>query len=142
MRQIIQAASIAHSSLEIQIKFFMSPTRKTFLISSLEPKRKISALLAVIFFSVHFANAVTFQIVDPAEFSKIINTNAVVTTNYTINSPLEGPVWVPSDGGYLVFSDMGNNRLKKLVPPGTVTDFFVPPANTLFNAERPRKADD
>jgi gluconolactonase len=111
----------------------MNPTRQTFLISSLKPKRKISALVAVIFFSVHFANAVTFQIVDPAEFSKIINTNAIVTTNYTINSPLEGPVWVPSDGGYLVFSDMGNNRLKKLVLPGTVTDFYGPPANTLFN---------
>jgi gluconolactonase len=41
-------------------------------------------------------------------------------------------VWIPS-GGYLVFCDQDNNRLKKLVPPNTVTDFLVPPANTLFN---------
>ena len=32
-----------------------------------------------------------------------------------------------------MFCDQDNNRLKKLVPPATVTDFLVPPANTLFN---------
>jgi gluconolactonase len=79
------------------------------------------------------AGAATFQIADPVEFSKIIDTNAVLTTNATINTWLEGPVWVPSSGGYLVFCDQNNNRLKKLVPPTTVTDFLVPPANTLFN---------
>jgi gluconolactonase len=75
----------------------------------------------------------TFQIADPPEFSKIIDTNAVLTTNATINTWLEGPVWVPSGGGYLVFCDQNNNRLKKLVPPASVTDFLLPPANTLFN---------
>ena len=87
----------------------------------------------VFFLAGHAARAVTFQIVDPVEFAKIIDTNAVPTTNVTINSWLEGPVWVPSGGGYLVFCDQGNNRLKKLVPPGTLTDFLVPPANTLYN---------
>ena len=75
---------------------------------------------------------VTFQVADPVEFAKIINTNAVLTTNATINTWLEGPVWIPN-GGYLLFCDQNNNRLKKLVPPGTVTDYLVPPANTLFN---------
>jgi gluconolactonase len=75
-----------------------------------------------------------FDIRIPAEFDKIIDTNAVLTTNATVNVWLEGPVWVPSDGGYLVFSAMDNsNRLKKLVLPGAVTDFIVPAANTLFN---------
>ena len=78
------------------------------------------------------ARAVTFEIDDPPEFSKIIDTNAVLTTNANINTWLEGPTWIPS-GGYLVFCDQNNNRLKKLVPPATVTDFLVPPANTLFN---------
>lgn len=81
----------------------------------------------------HVASAVTFQIADPVEFTKIIDTNAVHVTNATINSWLEGPTWIPSGGGYLVFCDQGNNRLKKLVPPATLTDFLVPPANTLFN---------
>jgi gluconolactonase len=75
-----------------------------------------------------------FDIRIPAEFNRIIDTNAVLTTNATVNVWLEGPVWVPADGGYLVFSAMGGaNRLKKLVPPNTLTDFFVPAANTLYN---------
>jgi gluconolactonase len=76
-----------------------------------------------------------FDIRIPDEFSRVVDTNtAVLTTNATINYWLEGPVWVPGNGGYLVFSAMdANDRLKKLVPPTTVTDFLVPPANTLFN---------
>lgn len=91
------------------------------------------ALSAAILFGPHHTNAVTFQIFDAAEFSKIIDTSSLLTTNATINSWLEGPVWIPSGGGYLVFCDQGNNKLKKLVPPNTVTDFLVPPANTLYN---------
>ena len=70
------------------------------------------------------ARAATFEIADPVEFSKIVATNAVLTTNATINTWLEGPVWVPSSGGsgYLLFCDQNNNRLKKLVPPATVTE--------------------
>jgi gluconolactonase len=77
----------------------------------------------------------TFDVRIPGEFSRIVDTNtAVLMTNVTLNYWLEGPVWVPGDGGYLVFSAMdSNNRLKKLVPPFAVTDFLVPPANTLFN---------
>ena len=75
---------------------------------------------------------VTFQIADPVEFAKVIDTNSVLTTNATINSWLEGPVWIPN-GAYLLFCDQGNNRVKKLVPPKTVTDYLVPAANTLVN---------
>lgn len=100
----------------------------------LSSTRKGPAIVLVwIFLGLHAARAVTFQIIDPVEFGKIIDTNAVLTTNATINTWLEGPVWIPSGGGYLVFCDQNNNRLKKLVPPTTVTDFLVPPANTLFN---------
>src|SRR5664279_3012133 len=93
--------------------------------------------LAWIFLSVATANAVTvtFEIADPTEFSRIIDTSAVLTTHATINTWLEGPTWVRSDdvGDYLVFCDQNNNRLKKLILPDTVTDFLLPPANTLFN---------
>jgi gluconolactonase len=94
---------------------------------------KFVAVLAGIFLSLTAARAVTFQISDPVEFIKIIDTNGVLVTNATINTWLEGPTWIPSGGGYLVFCDQDNNRLKKLVPPSTVTDFLLPPANTLFN---------
>lgn len=79
------------------------------------------------------ARAVTFDIADPVEFNRIIDTRAVITTHATIDKWLEGPTWIPSGGGFLVFCDQGNNRLKKLVLPTTVTDFLVPPANTLIN---------
>lgn len=94
-----------------------------------------AAMLLIVgaFASLPSSQAATFQIVDPVEFNKIINTNAVLVTNATINTWLEGPTWIPSGGGYLVFCDQGNNRLKKLVPPNTLTDFLVPPANTLYN---------
>ena len=91
-----------------------------------------AVILAGIFLGVHVVRAATFEIADPAEFSRIIDTNAVLTTNATINTWLEGPTWIPA-GGYLVFCDQNNNRLKQLVPPTTVTDFLIPPANTLFN---------
>ena len=88
--------------------------------------------LVWIFLGVQAGRAVTFEIADPIEFSRIIDTNAVLTTNATINTWLEGPVWIPA-GQFLVFCDQNNNRLRKLVPPTTVTDFQLPPANTLFN---------
>jgi gluconolactonase len=89
-------------------------------------------LFSGILLLIHGLRAATFQIADPVEFAKVINASAVLTTNATINTWLEGPVWIPS-GGYLLFCDQNNNRLKKLVPPGTVTDYLVPPASTLIN---------
>jgi len=94
--------------------------------------RKISVAIFAWVFLLHIARAATFQILDSAEFSRIIDTNAVFTTNANINVWLEGPTWIPS-GGFLVFCDQGNNRLKKLVPPTTLTDFHLPPPNTLIN---------
>ncbi len=110
-----------------------SAARQLSPLSLLKRWRQVFVLSGAILFGLHHVHAAIFQISDPAEFSKIIDTNSVLTTNATINSWLEGPVWIPSDGGYLVFCDQGNNRLKKLVPPNTVTDFLVPPANTLYN---------
>lgn len=82
-----------------------------------------------------------FDIRIPAEFNRVIDTNsAVLTTNATVNYWLEGPVWVPGEPGYLVFSSINlnnygdaNNKLKKLVPPNTVSDYLVPPAFTVYN---------
>src|SRR6266404_585779 len=67
------------------------------------------------------ATAASFTISDPAEFNKIISTNAVLTTNATYNFWLEGPVWMLQNGGFLIFT--GNNALKKLVAPNTLSDF-------------------
>ena len=89
-------------------------------------------LFVAIFLGLHAARAVTFQIADPVEFNKIIDTNAVHTTNATIDKWLEGPVWLPGTN-CLIFCDQGNNRLKKVVPPNTVSDFLVPSTTVLYN---------
>lgn len=89
-------------------------------------------LVGFTLFTVQTADAARFQISDAVEFNKIINTNAVFTTNVTLNSWLEGPVWLPSSN-CLVFSDRDNNKLKRLDPPGTLSDFLSPPPQTKFN---------
>ncbi|MBN2507363.1 MAG: SMP-30/gluconolactonase/LRE family protein [Verrucomicrobia bacterium] len=81
-----------------------------------------------------------FDIRIPHEFNRVVDTNiAALATNAYVNYWLEGPVWVPGDPGYLIFSSINfnyansNNRLKKLVLPNAVSDFLVPPAYTVYN---------
>ena len=65
-----------------------------------------AAILVWIFLGVTAASAVTvtFEIADQAEFDRIIDPSAVLTTHATINTWLEGPTWVSEGGGgYLVF---------------------------------------
>ena len=98
----------------------------------MEPKN-YGVLLAALLFSLRAAGAFTFQIADPVEFAKIIDTNAVFATNATINSQIEGAVWIPN-GQFLVFSDMGNNKLKKLDPSdNTLYDYFLEPSGAKYN---------
>ena len=83
--------------------------------------------------AVQTAGAATFSISDRNAFTNLVNTNATFTTNASGSSKIEGPVWIPN-GQYLVFSDMANNKLKKLVPPSTFSDFFGPAlAKTIYN---------
>src|SRR4051794_2972722 len=74
-----------------------------------------------------------FSINDPVEFNKIIDTNSVLVTNAFLDTWIEGPVWMPQNGGFLILSEVSNNKLRKLVPPGTVTDYYTPAANTKCN---------
>lgn len=45
----------------------------------------------------------------------------------------EGPVWVPKDGGYLLFSDIPNNRIVKWDPETKKTSDFLKKAGYLGN---------
>ena len=90
-------------------------------------------IVGVLHVAIQNAGAVQFSISDRATFTNLINTNAVFTTNVTYNYQIEGPVWIPN-GQYLVFSDMANNRLEKLVPSNTLSIFFQPAlAKTIYN---------
>jgi gluconolactonase len=118
-----------------QLRLDAVPTRNWIpVVLSHRPTQTAAVLIAMfLLLAGQSTRAVRFEISDAVEFAKIIDTNAVLTTNATINAWLEGPVWVPSDGGYLLFCDQGNNKLKKLVPTNALSDFIAPPANTLYN---------
>ncbi|HXR04452.1 MAG TPA: SMP-30/gluconolactonase/LRE family protein [Verrucomicrobiae bacterium] len=84
-------------------------------------------------FAIPIAGAVQFQISDAVEFQKIINTNAVFATNAIYNYQIEGAVWIPN-GQFLVFSDMGNNKLKELDPSNNMlSDYFLEPTGAKYN---------
>jgi gluconolactonase len=96
-------------------------------------RRNYLFVCATISFAVVSARAATFQIADPVEFAKIVDTNAVFITNATINSQIEGAVWIPN-GQFLVFSDMGNNKLKKMDSANNaLSDYFLEPTGAKYN---------
>src|SRR5262245_61043621 len=46
---------------------------------------------------------------------------------------VEGPVWIPADGGYLVFSDIPANQLKKWTAKEGLATFRDPSQNSNGN---------
>ncbi len=83
---------------------------------------KLTALICVITFS---ALAADFEIKDPAQFKKLFPADAKVERLATGLQFIEGPAWMPA--GFLVFSDIPANELKKWTPAGVVT--FRKPSN-------------
>ena len=78
-------------------------------------------------------SAAEFDIRDEAEFGKVVPTNAKVEKLAGDMGFLEGPVWIPADGGYLVFSDIPANELKKWAQPSGVGTFRKPSNNANGN---------
>lgn len=79
-----------------------------------------------------FTSAADFDIRDEAEFRKIIPEGAKVEKLAGGFRFTEGPVWVEKEGGYLVFSDIPANELKKWTTEG-VTTFRNPSQNANGN---------
>ncbi len=65
---------------------------------------------------------------DP-RFDKLIPKNATLETLSEGYAWTEGPVWVKKDGGYLLFSDIPNNRIMKW-QDGKASDFMKPSGYT------------
>ncbi len=82
-------------------------------------------------------SAADFDIKDEAEFKKIVPASASVSKLAGGMKFLEGPCWVPADGGYLVFSDIPANELKKWTESGGVTTFRSPSQNANGNCLDP-----
>ena len=77
--------------------------------------------------------AAEFDIRDEAQFGKVVAANAKVEKLAGDMGFLEGPVWNPADGGYLIFSDIPNNELKKWSKAGGLTSFRKPSGNANGN---------
>jgi len=60
---------------------------------------------------------------DP-EMDKIVASDAKIEKLAGNFGFTEGPVWVPAEGGYLLFSDIPNNVIRKWTPSGQVTVFL------------------
>jgi gluconolactonase len=52
-------------------------------------------------------------VMDEQEFRRVINADAAVKQLASGMKFTEGPVWFPDDGGYLIFSDIPSNELKR-----------------------------
>lgn len=71
--------------------------------------------------------AADFEVKNRAEFSKILGPNAKLEKLAGGMKFAEGPIWIPADGGYLIFSDLFNSELKKWTKSGGLTTFREPP---------------
>jgi gluconolactonase len=78
-------------------------------------------------------SASDFEVRNEAEFRKIFPADAKVTKLAGGFGFTEGPVWISSAGGYLVFSDIRNNQLKKWTAKDGITTFREPSRNANGN---------
>ena len=74
-----------------------------------------------------------FVIQDAAEFRKIVPAGARLEKLAGGFQFVEGPVWTNAEGGYLVFSDIPANELKKWTPQDGVSTFRSPSHNANGN---------
>jgi len=70
--------------------------------------------------------AADFDVRDQAEFNKIFPKDAKVQKLASGFMFIEGPVWISQDGGYLVFSDIPANEMKRWDAAGGVKTFRKP----------------
>jgi gluconolactonase len=93
---------------------------------------KTSLVLLVAFVCSRAFAASDFSPENPAEFARCVPADARVEKLAGDFMFTEGPVWI-RDGGYLVFSDIPKDELKKWVPGAGVTTFRSPSRNANGN---------
>jgi gluconolactonase len=79
------------------------------------------------------AAAADFDVRDEVEFKKIVPPDAKLEKLATDLKFTEGPVWLAQDGGYLVFSDIPADELKKWTAKDGLATFRKPSANANGN---------
>ena len=78
-------------------------------------------------------SAATFDVRLEQEFQKILSADAEVRKLADGMRFIEGPVWIHSDGGFLVFSDIPANQLKRWDEKAGLRDFREPSGNANGN---------
>lgn len=77
--------------------------------------------------------ATEFDVRDAAQFRKIVAPDAKLERLATGMKFTEGPVWVPRDGGFLVFSDIPSDELKRWTRADGLNTFRKPSRNANGN---------
>jgi gluconolactonase len=78
-----------------------------------------------------------FDIKNPEEFKKIIPEGAKVQKEASGFGFVEGPTWIKSGGGFLVFSDIPNNKIMKWTAKDGITVFRDDSKNSNGNTTDP-----
>jgi gluconolactonase len=94
---------------------------------------KRTLTIAILLSGILRLQAAEFDIRNEGEFKKLLPASAKVEKLATDMAFIEGPVWVAEDGGYLVFSDIPNNELKKWSRSGELTTLRKPSNNANGN---------
>jgi gluconolactonase len=94
----------------------------------------VAAFAAFLFFhSLRLTIAADFEVRNEAEFKKIVPPNAKVEKLASGMKFCEGPVWLAQDGGYLIFSDIPSDELKRWTQKDGLTTFRKPSYNANGN---------
>ena len=78
-----------------------------------------------------------FDIKNPEEFKKIMPDGAKVQKEASGFAFVEGPTWIKSGGGFLVFSDIPNNKIMKWTAKDGITVFREDSKNSNGNTTDP-----
>ena len=99
--------------------------------------RNVLPLFAALALFATLAFADDFDIKNPEEFKKIIPEGAKVQKEASGFKFVEGPTWIKSGGGYLVFSDIPNNKIMKWTAKDGVSVFREDSKNANGNTTDP-----
>src|SRR5687768_4578537 len=89
--------------------------------------------LLILFGTLITAAATDFDIRNAKEFSKCVPKNAKVQKLAGDMKFTEGPVWVPQGAGYLIFSDIPANELKRWTAKEGLVTYRKPSNNANGN---------
>lgn len=89
-------------------------------------------LVPAVFFAAQ-GLAADVEIRNEAEFRHCVMADAKLERLATDMKFLEGPQWVAADGGYLVFSDIPANEMRKWTRAGGIASFRAPSGNANGN---------